>query len=152
MAAWDNFFAPACHGPDTHQVHACVSVLLSHAMKKTDLVEGILQPLRGPVLQAHRQTRKLLERDDLSQEVRQGLLMIRSMCARAENVFSGAHLLQALNSLNLEIRLARTNVGHLFTLLDDAVDDMTALLDPERQLKITVHEEEFHPSSSRRLK
>ena len=120
-------------------------------MNKNDLIEDILQPLRGPVLHAHRQSRKLLERDDLTDEVRQGLLMIRSMCARAENVFSGAHLLQDINSLNLKIHLSRCSVGQLFTLVDDAADDMTALLDPERQLKLNVHEKQFHPWASLRL-
>ena len=55
-------------------------------MKAAEVLEDILQPLRAPVVKAHRETRKALQREDLTPEVRQALLIIRSMCGRAEKV------------------------------------------------------------------
>jgi K+-sensing histidine kinase KdpD len=120
-------------------------------MKAAEVVEEILTPLRGPVLKAHREARKALERGDVSPEVRQALIMIRSMCGRAENVFSAAHLLQDLNALNLESRLKKYKVAEVFGLIDEMVDDMTALLDPERQLKIVVDDMSFKELTKIRL-
>ena len=100
---------------------------------------NLLHQLRSPVLAAHRRTRLALERSIGDSEVRNTLLRIKGLCAKALTVTMSVKVYADLAlGQTISARTERLEAGKLRQLAIECADDIQAALDAERDLRFEV--------------